>query len=321
MSSPAQLVQHLFSDASSLFQHPGIVWSIITLASGVIARWVRKGRQLAKRRVVERSVRGWLTVSAVIDVVSVSGHLDSDGKKFYLAALTYFYRRPDLQIGEYKREFPLKAAAQQWVKQFKGSQVMVHVNPNDPADSFLLDSDLEGLDGHQAPNIAAPARFDSPAILPHNSRFLCAIGEQLSIAGLAGSVALLAVSIVTGGRKCPHWLLWTGGAMLVIALLIMIVVQFQSRGNESARHLLHNYKLYAPAWMRWSLKLSVVAYFLLYFLHLLSADLPLTVQLWMKGIEPCLPYFLGCFGFLATASFHTAVLRSQEQIQLPVSSA
>ena len=106
--------------------------------------------------------------------------------------------------------------------------------------------------------------------------------------------------------------------MLVIAFLIMIVVQFKSRGDESAKHLLHNYKLYAPAWMRWSLKLSVVAYFLLYFLHLLSADLSLTVQLWMKGIEPHLPYFIGCWLFLATASFHTAILRSQEQVQLSV---
>jgi hypothetical protein len=49
--------------------------------------------------------------------------------------------------------------------------------------------------------------------------------------------------------------------------------------------------------------------------------LPWAVQLWLNKTETHLPYFLGCWGFLSTASFHTAILRTQEQLQLPVSGA
>jgi hypothetical protein len=145
------------------------------------------------------------------------------------------------------------------------------------------------------------------------------LGEQISIAGLAASSILLMLSLVRSGRVCPHWLLWTGGAMLVISFLIMIVVQFQCRSDESVKFLVRSYRQWTPAWMRWSLQISTVIFFLLWFMDHIRADLPMPVQLWMKSIEPHFPYFLGCWGFLVCASFHTAILRSQELVQLPVS--
>src|ERR1035437_4010114 len=129
MQPPSQLAHHLLDAMSRLIFRPEIILPIIAAVFGVTARWFRKGRRLATNRTVARAARGWLTVSAVIEVVSVSCHYDSDLKEYYVAALTYFYRRPELETGDYLREFPLKAAAQDWVKQFKGRQVMVHVNP------------------------------------------------------------------------------------------------------------------------------------------------------------------------------------------------
>ena len=319
MQASAQLAHHLLDAASRLLFRPELIWPVIAAVLGFNARWIRKRRSLAKKRTTSRAVRGWLAVSAVIDVVSVAEHLDSDGRKFYLAALTYFYRRPDLEMGDYQREFPLKATAQEWVKQFKGRSVIVHVNPKNPADSFLLESDLEGLETHQIPTLEMPVQLASVPALSHGSRFLTALGEQISIAGLAASGVLLAMSIVSGGRKCPHWLLWTGGGMLAISIVMMIVVQFLCRGDESAKFLVRSYRQWTPPWMLWSLKLSWAVFFVLWFMDRIRADLPWAVQLWLNRVEPHLPYFLGFLGFLAMASFHTAVQHSQEQVRLPVS--
>jgi hypothetical protein len=322
MLAPAQHAHHLLDDVARLFIRPDVIWPILAVPVGIAIRQIRKLRRQARNQNVARAVRGWLTVPAVIDVVSVAEHVDSDGKKFFLASLTYFYRRPDLEMGEYQREFPLKASAQNWVKQFKGCQVMVHVNPKDVAESFLLESDLEGLETHQISAMEIPVQLDSVPALSQGSRFFTALGEQISIAGFAASAMLLAVSIATGGgRKCPHWFLWTGGAMLGIAVLLMIIVQFQGRGDESAKFLLRSYKSWSPPWMRWSLQVTTAAFFLLWPLDHVEIDQPLAAQLWMKALEPHLPYFIACWCFLATASFHTAILRSQEEVRLPANSA
>lgn len=91
--------------------------------------------------------RNWPTVSAKIDVVSVSRqeeHHRTGAVTSYLATLTYFYRNPDLQTGDYCRIFGEyeEDAAQAWAANYKGSEVMVHVDPHDGSRSVLLDEDL-----------------------------------------------------------------------------------------------------------------------------------------------------------------------------------
>lgn len=88
-------------------------------------------------------IRGqdWTSISAIIDVVSVVEQTEQTryGERIvgYLATLTYFYRNPELQIGEYSRMFDAEVEAQAWVASYKNSAVMVHVNPNDPSRSVL----------------------------------------------------------------------------------------------------------------------------------------------------------------------------------------
>jgi hypothetical protein len=320
MQPPGQLAQHLLDAAITLLKRPGVYWPIIVAAVGIIAPWVRKWRHKWRSLARARAVRDWLSVQATIDVVSVAERHD-DKKLYYDAVLTYFYRRPDLQMGEYEREFSQKPAAKQWTEQFKGRQVTIHVNPQNPAESFLLDSDLEGLDAHLAPSIEAPATIEMLPELPHGYHLFCALSELLSIAGLAGSAVLLSISIATGNSVRPHWVLWTGATMFAITWVSMFVVQFHFRGNESARSFLRTYTLWCPAWMRWSLKVSGAAFFLFLVLQQFRADLPSILQLWMKGLAPHMPYIFACWGFLLSASFHMAVLRSQEEARLPYSNA
>lgn len=320
MEAPAQLAHHVLHAAGKLLFRPDAVWPIVATVFGVNARWLRKGKRIARKRTITRSVRGWMTVPAVIDVVSVSEQIDSDGKKCYLAALTYFYRHPALEMGEYQREFVQKTAAQNWIKQFKGRQVMVHVNPKNIAESYLLDGNLEGLESRRADHVEAPEQPEPAPQLPHRIRFLSALGEQLSVSGLAASAVLLLLSLARGGVTCPGWILWTGGAVLLIAFVLEIVVESQCRGDESIKQFLRSLKLWSPAWIRWSLRVSAAVFGLLWLAELIHADLPLAVQLWMKALVPHLPYFFACMGFLITASFHAAILRSQEQPRLPVTS-
>ncbi len=95
-----------------------------------------------------RGIRGgdWPTISAIIDIVSVVEQRGGKGNGIlgYLATLTYFYRDPELQTGEYCRMFDPdeEEDAQAWTASYKGSTVMVHVDPKDPSRSVLRKEEL-----------------------------------------------------------------------------------------------------------------------------------------------------------------------------------
>jgi Protein of unknown function (DUF3592) len=90
--------------------------------------------------------RDWAIISALIDVVSTVVQTEQGryGERVigYLATLTYFYRNPDLQMGEYSRMFDDESEAQAWAASYKGRTVMVHVDPRDPSRSVLRKEDL-----------------------------------------------------------------------------------------------------------------------------------------------------------------------------------
>jgi hypothetical protein len=93
-------------------------------------------------------IRGlhWAATSAVIDVVSVVEQT-AQGRYGeyvvgYLATLTYFYRNPELQTGDYSRMFNEEADAQAWAASYKGRNVMVHVDPRNPSNSVLRKEEL-----------------------------------------------------------------------------------------------------------------------------------------------------------------------------------
>jgi hypothetical protein len=315
MLPPAQHAHHLLDAIFRLLKRPDYFWLIIAAVGGMIAPWFRKWHRQAKAR----SVRDWLTVIASIDVVSAAERRD-DKKCYYAAVLTYFYRRPDLQMGEYEREFSSKTAAKQWADQFKGRSVMVHVNPADPADSVLLDSDLEGLETHQTPSVSIPADIEIPPAFSPSYRFLSALGEILSYAGLALGVVLLTLSFAPGTKIHQPWFLWAGAANFVFTILFMYAVQFHVHLTES-HSFLSNYKQWTPAGMRWTQQSLVPVFVIVIFLSRFHTDLTAVPQMWVEGLALRLPYLLAGWRFLFSASFYTAILRSQEQPHLPMNVA
>jgi hypothetical protein len=109
----------------------GICW-------GIVSEWTERTRG-----------RSWPTVSAIIDVVSVAFiEDDTPGMRAYpdlssyKATLTYIYNNPEQQMGDYSRSFGDKAEAEAWANSYKGSTIMVHVDPRDPTRSVLREEDL-----------------------------------------------------------------------------------------------------------------------------------------------------------------------------------
>jgi hypothetical protein len=107
-------------------------------------------RQLLDKWIKRTRGRNWPTVSAIIDIVSVafipddsvpspSVPTDNSG---YLATLTYVYRNPELQMGDYSRRFAKEDDARAWANSYKGETVKVHVDPRDPTRSVLQEEDL-----------------------------------------------------------------------------------------------------------------------------------------------------------------------------------
>jgi len=93
--------------------------------------------------------RNWPTVPAVIDAVGVSvvesklpSSLAVHNWPSYLATLTYSYRNPEEQMGDYSRSFAKKVDAETWANSYKGETVKVHVDPRDPTRSVLREEDL-----------------------------------------------------------------------------------------------------------------------------------------------------------------------------------
>ncbi|MGD0894375.1 MAG: hypothetical protein ABR923_22875 [Terracidiphilus sp.] len=115
-----------------------IAFAVISIASRYwkfVAQWLDgiRGRE-------------WARVSAVIDVVSVVKQTEQTryGERVigYEATLTYFYRNPELQMGEYSRMFDEEGEAQAWAASYKARSVMVHVDPRDGAKSVLRKEEL-----------------------------------------------------------------------------------------------------------------------------------------------------------------------------------
>ncbi|HVU45493.1 MAG TPA: DUF3592 domain-containing protein [Terracidiphilus sp.] len=122
-----------------------LLFGAITL---LIVSVTRRMRHFAKVR------SSWNPVSAVIEVVFVTDHSLGEKRPLFLCRLTYFYRNPDLQTGDYTdhtRRFLSKGDASRWGAQFKGRTVTVRVNPASPADSILLQEDIAGLDRWPVP--------------------------------------------------------------------------------------------------------------------------------------------------------------------------
>jgi len=287
----------------------------VFLVIGFLTRNVR----WLKRKLTSSAARDWPTVSAVIEVVSVveqlhEGAYDDIQTTGFVATLSYFHRNPELQMGEYMRYFPLKAAAQRWAEQFKGRQVVIRVNPKDGADSALLDADLENLTPAAAPSLDEAVRLEGLPRLKPGYLVLAGVSEIVAFTGMVLSFVGLTISIRTGSVPWPAWAFWMGGAMIVFNGVSGWIVTYRADNSSSFQSFRRAYTVWSPPWMRWSVTVSGSLISALWFVMAIAPDLPATVQQLVARIAPHALWLVACWLFLCSAAMETAVLRSQEVI-------
>lgn len=114
---------------------------LVMLAAAVVVL-VAIGRVIVGERIERIRYRNWPTASANVDIVSVADVTDDSRFPSYLATLTYIYRNPEQQMGDYSRSFGSRDEADAWANSYKGETVKIHVDPRDPARSVLREEDL-----------------------------------------------------------------------------------------------------------------------------------------------------------------------------------
>jgi len=111
------------------------------LAAGILVL-VSVLQIMVRKRIERTRSRKWPTTSATVNLVSIADVTDNASVPSYRATLTYVYRNPEEQMGDYSRDFGSKDEANAWANSYKGETVKVYVNPRDPTRSFLWEEDL-----------------------------------------------------------------------------------------------------------------------------------------------------------------------------------
>jgi hypothetical protein len=304
----------LLNGLFQLLKHPQIYGLLFAFVGGALSRSWRK----AKRARKGRTSTSWPTVAATVDVTTVAKRSDADKKVFWVATLTYFYRLPDLYVGDYEREFQVESEARQWVSQFKNRLVTVRVNPAKSSESMLLDSDLEGMTAPTAILPESTGEGSQTPVLPPNSLYACTAAELLSIVGLAISSVLLAVGVASGGKVQPVGAMWAGGVVLAMAVLatIFTVAGFSRGGSKES--FWRSYRQWCPAWVRWCVEGAGAGIGALMALDAMHFELPGSLRHGMPLFGVSLSSLVAFWCFLGMTAFHAALLRSQEEVRTSI---
>ncbi|HWA94404.1 MAG TPA: hypothetical protein VG844_07355 [Terracidiphilus sp.] len=261
--------------------------------------------------------RGWPTISAVIDVVSVSeviheGQYGSAETTGYKATLTYFYRNPELEMGEYTKYFSLEGAAKRWTAGFKGKNVLVHVNPKDPSDSVLLKSDMEGFEDPAQQGLDEQLQLEEFPLLPRKYVVLSSISELIALVG----ICLTAAGVwLRWNHRTPTWLTITLIIMVAFNAVTAWIVTYRADDSHRFQSMLHSYKRYCPIWMRWGVNITGGLVFVTWLAAELRELLPTHAEHWLAMEFVYWNYLLAMSVFMTTGATHAAVLRSQEFAQ------
>ena len=298
-----------WDDVFHLLSRPEFYGLLFAFVGGTLSRSWRKVKRTRKGR----TSTSWPAVAATVEVATVAKRVDADKKPFWVVTLSYFYRQPDLQMGEHEREFQAESEARQWASQFKNRLVTVHVNPAKNSESMLLDGDLEGM---TVPTSIVPESTEEgrqAPVLPPNSLYACTAAELLSIIGLAISLVLLAVAVVSGGKVQSAGAMWAGGAVLGMAVLATIFTVFGFSRGGSKESFWHSYRHWCPAWMRWCVEGGGTGIGLLWVLD--SLHLTGGSHRGAAALSPSMALLVASWCFLGMAAFHAALLRSQEEVR------
>ncbi|WP_058189469.1 DUF3592 domain-containing protein [Terracidiphilus gabretensis] len=122
---------------------PLIFWGVVNflkifgiIPGTVAAYFIQKIYQARRQR---KALEGWPTTEATIFSATVS----REGRRNVVAEITYSYFVDEYRSGTYLRYFPSEDSANEFIREVKGKQVLVHYETANPDHSVILDVDLD----------------------------------------------------------------------------------------------------------------------------------------------------------------------------------
>ena len=107
------------------------------LIPGFVAGFgIQKFRQKYRQK---KAAEGWPATEASIQWCKVH----KEGARSYWVEVTYSYFTGEYRSGTYIRRFKKEEQADDFARQLKDKRIQVHYRPDDPANSVILDRDLE----------------------------------------------------------------------------------------------------------------------------------------------------------------------------------
>jgi hypothetical protein len=218
------------------------VWLAFILAGFAKPAWNR----LRNQRATSWPVTDGRVESVQIDKPSLSF---TTKRGYYIAELGYSYSVAGTRnSGRYKRDFPTQHEAEEFVRDLRGTAVVVHYRADRASSSTLLEADIQTLLQNRAP--APVSDFPSESPVPDWLRpflwlfiFLSAIGLCLSL--------WIHLGAVMGRRVAPQAFLWMLQVGIFVVWLPAILVAQKLVGNVNRKDLWKLILKDLPDWMRY----------------------------------------------------------------------
>jgi hypothetical protein len=86
-----------------------------------------------------KAMEGWPSVDATI----LNAEAHGQGKRNFVAEVTYSYFVDEYRTGKYLRHFRRDEDAYEFVRQIRDKRIHVHYDPTNPNRSVILDRDIE----------------------------------------------------------------------------------------------------------------------------------------------------------------------------------
>jgi hypothetical protein len=229
-------------------------------------------------------------VSASIDIVSAHILGDSQDSTSSEAVLTYFYKYPELEMGEFKKLFSDLIEANLWIEQYKGRSVMVRVNPRKPSESVLSEENLQELARvNMNPSVEESVKSELLKQLPNISWRIQWLTILIALLGSAGIIYTVASIMITITHPSEHfhrqWFIASGAFAFVFLLLNVVHSTWVHQIDTDDRMISRARQRFVPRWIRNVLVILFLCGYVIAMLDRVHEDLPVIVGILIKQLR------------------------------------
>lgn len=193
------------------------------------------------------STEARITATDVQEKKNFLGLNKTSGQNGYVAEITYTYSIGGVsQYGQYRKESGSRGEAQELVRDLIDKSVMTHYNPNQPAQSSLVEESLAEAQRSRPP--APPEVLDQDSMIPEWTLPFVWFFAGLSLLGLIVSICFHIGSLLGMEMPVEVWILHVG----IFVVWFPAVIVSQRRVKNTGRKDFWKAALKgAPVWMRY----------------------------------------------------------------------